>query len=54
MAYRLKMLILILMLTVSLTACYKMPTEEDFCLIPSTNNPDFTRESTNNMPGMSY
>lgn len=27
-----------------LTACYKMPTEDDYSVIPTTNNPDVTRD----------
>jgi hypothetical protein len=34
--------------------CYRMPTEYDYCLIPSTNNPDFTHEANNRMPGVGY
>jgi hypothetical protein len=39
-----------------LGGCYRMPTDEDYCLIPSTNNRDFTRESPANslMPGVGY
>jgi hypothetical protein len=27
-----------------LTGCYPMPTEDDYSLIPTTNNPSVTRE----------
>lgn len=32
--------------------CYRMPTEHDYSLIPSTNNPDFTREVQGKNPGV--
>ena len=51
-----KGLLLILALT-CLTSCYRMPTEDDYCVVPTTNNPDVTRErvGTNTMmPGASY
>lgn len=43
------------LLLAGLSACYRMPTEEDYCLIPSVNNPDMTggRGSTG-MPGVPY
>lgn len=27
-----------------LSGCYQMPQEDDVCIIPTTNNPDITRE----------
>lgn len=36
-----------------LTACYRMPDENDYSVVPMVNNPDFTREGTNPlMPNM--
>ncbi|QLH35281.1 MAG: hypothetical protein HWD61_03270 [Parachlamydiaceae bacterium] len=29
-------------------SCYRMPTEEDYSVVPSINNPDYTREKPNN------
>ncbi len=38
-----------------LTACYRMPTEYDYSVVPTTNNPDITREKrTPPMPGLQY
>jgi hypothetical protein len=37
-----------------MSACYRMPTSEEYTLIPSTNNPDFTHEKGNTMPGVGY
>ena len=38
-----------------LTACYRMPTEEDYSLIPSTNNASLTREGPNSfIPNIGY
>ena len=40
-----------------MTACmYKMPTEEDFSTMPTTNNPNVTREPTEDlmMPKINY
>lgn len=36
------------------TSCYRMPTEEDYSLIPLTNNPDYTREKGKQMPNVRY
>lgn len=49
----------ILMLTITsltqLTACYRMPSEYDYSVVPATNNPDLTREKrTLPMPGVQY
>lgn len=43
------------LLTMS-TSCYHMPSEDDFSVIPSTNNPDFTRaiKEKSPMPSASY
>lgn len=38
----------------SLWGCYRMPTDEDCCMIPLTNNKDFTKEKAQIVPGMSY
>lgn len=39
-----------------ITGCYRMPTEDDYSLIPTTNNPDITREAcgSNPMPNGSF
>ena len=43
---------LLLLLT---AACYRMPTEEDYCVIPTTNNPSITRERQDSpLPGIAY
>jgi hypothetical protein len=48
--------ILFLLCALNLVSCYPMPTEEDYSTVPSTNNPDLTREkpSNNMMPGGSF
>lgn len=44
------------LLIVLMTGCYRMPTENDFSTIPTTNNRDLTREKESNslVPNMSY
>ena len=39
---------------VVLTGCYAMPNEYDYCVVPSTNNPDYTggRTTSSSMPQM--
>jgi hypothetical protein len=39
-----------------LTGCYRMPTDDDYCLVPNLNNPDITRDKGNNsmMPNMGF
>jgi hypothetical protein len=47
------MLLLILGLTA--TACYRLPRDDDYGVIPNTNNRDFTRERDGNfLPTASY
>lgn len=37
----------------AISGCYRMPTDDDYCLIPTTNNPTVTRETASPlMPGM--
>lgn len=44
--------LIILSTTVS---CYRMPTEDDYSVIPMTNSPDFTREGENPLlPNTNY
>lgn len=38
----------------ALTSCYRMPTDDDYSLIPMTNNRDFTREKSDGIPGVGY
>lgn len=39
----------------SLTGCYHMPTDEDYSLVPSTNNPQATRQRQDSLtPKVSY
>ncbi len=44
-------------LTLLLSGCYRMPTDDDCCLIPTTNNPDVykDRSASNGMtPGAGF
>ena len=46
-----------IMLVVSfafLSSCYRVPGEEDFSVIPSTNNPDITGCKPSLTPSVSY
>jgi hypothetical protein len=37
------------------TGCvYRMPEQDEFSLIPATNNPNYTREKANPTPGIGY
>ena len=39
----------------SLSSCYRMPNEDDYSVVPLTNNRDFTREGNSTlMPNMEY
>ncbi len=44
MRAKLFLLILNICLLATSTSCYKMPTEYDYCVVPTTNNRDVTRE----------
>ena len=38
-----------------LTGCYRMPTENEFSVVPTTNNPAVTCEKSSSMiPGLGY
>lgn len=38
-----------------LSSCYRMPTEEDYSLVPTTNNPAITYEKDDSpIPKVSY
>ncbi|MEI8124714.1 MAG: hypothetical protein WCG42_03060 [Parachlamydiaceae bacterium] len=50
-------LLKVLLFSVSLscmTACYRMPGPDDYSLIPSTNNPAYTKEKGGQPPGIGY
>ncbi len=50
-----KHFILFLSLSLLLTSCYRMPTENDFSTVPTTNNPAVTCEKyVAPFPGMGY
>lgn len=36
--------IFFLCLVLNLTGCYRMPTDDDCSVVPTTNNPDITRD----------
>jgi len=46
--------LLLLVLTLSATSCYRMPSDDDCSMIPSTNNRDYTREKGKGAPGLPY
>lgn len=52
----LKLTFLLLVAAFNLTACYRMPYNDEYSIIPSTNNPDLTREKSSNnfMPNMGF
>lgn len=38
-----------------LTSCYRMPGEDEFSVVPTTNNPSVTNEKPDSfIPGMGY
>lgn len=44
-----------LFLIICLTGCYRMPTENEFSVVPTTNNPSVTCEKRDNfLPGVGY
>lgn len=36
------------------SGCYRMPSEDDYSVIPTTNNPTITREKNTLIPNMPY
>lgn len=50
--------LLLLTLLACTTACYRMPGEDDYSVIPLTNNPDINgvggAEDSNPVPGLRY
>lgn len=52
---RIRLLFAIVIISGALTSCYRMPTEDDFCVVPATNNPSVTREKPQGpIPQLSY
>lgn len=50
-----KLLLVALLLATSFSGCYRMPSDDEYCTIPTVNNPDVTRaRDGGGMPGMSY
>lgn len=51
-----KALVLATLLLTITTSCYRMPTDEDYSLIPMTNNPDYTKTKSacSPTPGVGY
>ncbi len=47
---------LILSLSLLLTGCYRMPTDDDYSVVPNTNNPYITGDKAGQMgmPTMGY
>lgn len=46
---------LLIISAITLSACYRMPTEDDYSLVPTVNNPSITREKAGSaMPNMKY
>lgn len=54
----LKSSLLLITLLATATACYRMPGEDDYSVIPMTNNPDINgvggAEDANPVPGLQY
>lgn len=47
--------ILLIALPFICSSCYRMPTDDDYCLIPVTNNPSVTSAKGNSaIPSASY
>lgn len=42
-------LVFIGLLSSSLVSCYRMPTEDDFSVVPTTNNPSVTYEKNDGL-----
>lgn len=46
---------LLTLFATSLCSCYRMPTDDDYSLVPSTNNPTVTRQRAESpLPQASY
>lgn len=54
MSHSIKFFLCVLCLGLTLTSCYRMPGEDDYSLIPTTNNPDVTRHKESVEPTMKY
>lgn len=51
----LKQLLLTLFGCLLLTGCYRMPTDEDFSVIPATNHPDIVHDQNTSLaPNLKY
>ncbi len=45
---------LALVLFTVLSGCYRRPGEDEYCVIPATNNPAITRDAGGYKPGVGY
>lgn len=50
----LKLMFVVVLMEIGLTSCYRMPTDDDYCMIPITNNADFKREADELVPKVQY
>lgn len=50
--HRLSFILLLTCSAIGFTSCYRMPTDNDFSLVPTTNNPAVTCEKSQGLPGL--
>lgn len=55
MTYKMTSFAMLFIMILTLAGCYKMPTDQDYCVLPTTNNRNVTREraQASPMPGIS-
>lgn len=49
-----KQLLGLLALFLLMTSCYRMPEDDEFSVVPTTNNRSLTSEKSSLVPGVSY
>lgn len=42
--------LLLLLIPIMLTSCYQMPGDDDYCVVPTTNNPCVTGQKSSGPP----
>lgn len=52
--YAYPLILSVIVIETGLTSCYRMPTDDDYCTIPITNNADFKREADDLVPKVAY
>jgi len=49
-----KVMLLLIIAYSTVSCCYRMPEDDEYSLVPATNNPHYTKEKGSAVPGLGY